>query len=142
MSEHKHSIMIIRNKEGEYLNYFDNRWNSYLFLNSKIYDYPEENTETKYIADKLNIAEKNIDISMIYEKIHTKYSESAKKNKEYHHYFYNVLIKQAPHFFTKKEFTINEIKYRWFSMKELQEDKRIQKVNSDIVEIVKELRGE
>lgn len=142
MSEHKHSIMIIRNKEGEYLNYFDNRWNSYLFLNSKIYDYPEENTETKYIADKLTIAEKIINISMIYEKIHTKYSESAKKNKEYHHYFYNVLIKPEPHFFTKKEFTINEIKYRWFSMKELQEDKRIQKVNSDIVEIVKELRGE
>ena len=33
---HKHSIIIIKNEENEYLQYFDKKWNSYLFLNSKM----------------------------------------------------------------------------------------------------------
>ena len=35
-TEHNHAIIIIKNEEGEYLQYFDNRWNSYLFLNLKM----------------------------------------------------------------------------------------------------------
>ena len=33
---HKHSIIIIKNEKNEYLQYFDKKWNSYLFLNSKM----------------------------------------------------------------------------------------------------------
>lgn len=31
----KHAIMVIKNNKNEYLQYFDNKWNSYLFLNCK-----------------------------------------------------------------------------------------------------------
>ena len=32
--EHVHSIILIK-KDGKYLNYFDDRWNMYLFPNIK-----------------------------------------------------------------------------------------------------------
>ena len=32
----KHAIIIIKNKENKYLQYYDERWQSYLFLNCKI----------------------------------------------------------------------------------------------------------
>ena len=35
-TEHNHAIIIIKNEEREYLQYYDNRWNSYLFLNLKM----------------------------------------------------------------------------------------------------------
>lgn len=31
----KHAIIVIKNNRHEYLRYFDNKWNSYLFLNCK-----------------------------------------------------------------------------------------------------------
>ena len=32
----KHSIIVIKNKKNEYLQYFDKKWNSYLFMNCKM----------------------------------------------------------------------------------------------------------
>ena len=31
----KHAIIIIKNAKGEYLQYYEDSWNSYLFLNCK-----------------------------------------------------------------------------------------------------------
>lgn len=36
MDKHMHAIIIIKNEKGEYLQYYDERWNSYLFLNCKL----------------------------------------------------------------------------------------------------------
>lgn len=33
-----HAIIIIKNENDEYLQCYDERWNSYLFLNCKLYD--------------------------------------------------------------------------------------------------------
>ena len=89
--ERKHAIIIIKNEKNKYLQYYDNRWESYLFPNCKI------NDKTDY--DKIK------------EEIFGKYG-----------------IK------------INDINYKmeWYSMEELLGDERIQMVNSDIVEYVKE----
>ena len=35
-------------------------------------------------------------------------------------------------------FTINNINFKWFSLKELESDERIQEVNGDIVKFIKE----
>ena len=67
------------------------------------------------------------------EKVHAKFSESDKIQKTYHHYFYECEI--------EREFENNAIKFKWYSMDELQKDERIQKVNSDIVECVKECKA-
>ena len=82
--ERKHAIIIIKNEKNKYLQYYDNRWESYLFPNCKIN----------------------------------------------HHYFYKCKI--------EKEFENRKIQFKWYSMEELLGDERIQMVNSDIVEYVKE----
>ena len=36
MDKHTHAIIIIKNNNGEYLQYFDTRWDSFLFPNCKL----------------------------------------------------------------------------------------------------------
>ena len=135
----KHAIIVIRNEKNEYLQYYENRWESNLFLNCKLGDENKEKFVKKEVCEKLNIIENEIDCKYIKDIIHTKYSESAKKDKEYHHYFYKVDIKGIPEYMRKKEFVINNIKYSWYSIEELESDERIQKVNSDIVGFIKDM---
>lgn len=124
----KHAIIVIKNDDNEYLQYYDDRWNSYLFLNCKLED-NDENIVKKYVSDILKVDVNKINCKYISDKIHTKFSESAKQEKEYHHYFYKVII--------NSEFNINN-NYKFFSYDELKNDKRIREVNSDIVEFIKE----
>lgn len=131
----KHAIIIIK-KTDEYLNYYDKRWNCYLFPNCKI----EENTNIKkYISDLLEIEETQINMNFIKKIKHRKFSETSKKEKEYSHYFYRVEIKNIKDKFKEKEFTIKKIKYKWFNTRDFEEDERIQKVNNDIIGFVKEM---
>lgn len=132
--ERKHAIIIIKNNKEEYLQYYDKRWNSYLFLNCKIDNEKDTNKIENEIIKKLGI--KSANILYKFDKIHTKFSESDKIEKEYHHYFYEIEIENFSDVMSKKEFELNEIKFKWYSYKELLEDKRIQETNSDIVEYI------
>ena len=64
-----------------------------------------------------------------------KFSESDKIVKEYVHYFYNVKINSK---LPNNTFNLNYIDYKWFSYSELMNNERIKKVNSDIIQFVKE----
>lgn len=132
-----HSIIIIKNEKKEYLQYYDKKWNCYLFLNSKMKN--KEDMESIYneIKEMLNIEKEDVEISFVSEKIHKKFSESDKIEKEYQHFFYKVNILKNNEKFSKKEFEYFNIKYKWFSFKEFENDERIQKVNSDIIQFVK-----
>ena len=138
MTEHKHTILIIKNKDNAYLQYYDFRWNSYLFFNTKVVDSLVGNDIKEKISQELHLSKDNIEVIFLFEKVHSKFSESAQKDKLYHHYFYQISLKEEPDFFKKKEFMIDEMKYKWFKMSELEKDPRIQKVNSDIVGFIKE----
>ena len=76
-----HSIIIIKNEKNEYLQYYDKKWNCYLFLNSKMEN--KENMESIYnkIKEMLNIENEDVEISFVGEKIHKKFSESDKIEK-------------------------------------------------------------
>ena len=149
---HKHSIIIIKNEENdygcrsgkcmgneenEYLQYFDKKWNSYLFLNSKMNNKNDVESIYNKLKQMLEIEKEDISISFIGEKTHKKFSESAKIEKEYQHYFYKVKLLKNKEKFNQKEFECFDIKYKWFSFEEFQKDERIQKVNSDIIQFVK-----
>ncbi len=136
--ERRHAIIIIKNDKEEYLQYFDKRWNSYLFLNCKIDNERDTKKIKNEIEQKLNI--NNIEISYKFDKIHTKFSESDKIEKEYHHYFYEAKIKDFSDIIFNKEFEINDIKFKWYSYNEFLKDKRIQEINFDIVEFIKEIK--
>ena len=131
----KHAIIVIKNDRNEYLQYFDEKWNSYLFLNCKLEENFNEEIIKKYVSEKLKINEEDIKSEYIGKKTHTKFSESAKINKEYEHYFFKVNTKL---YNDDTYFYIDNIKYGWYSYNELENDKRIQEVNSDIVGFIKE----
>ena len=130
----KHAIIIVRNIRGEYLQCYENSWNSYLFLNCKC----ENNKDIAKISDtvleKLGI--KPLEIDYLFTKIHSKYSVKHEKMREYEHYFYLVDI--GTEFIDKKEFMINNTKFKWFSMEKLENDPEIMQINGDIISFVKE----
>ena len=135
----KHAIIVIKNSRDEYLQYFDKIWNSYLFLNCKL----ETNflDEVIYhVSQQLDIDIKNIEAKYIGDKIHTKFSEKSKIDKQYHHYFYEIKVNSFPEYLNNKEFVFNGKQYYWYSMNELEKDERIQKVNSDVINYVKEFK--
>ena len=127
--ERKHAIIIIKNEKNEYLQYYDKRWESYLFPNCKIEEAMNYNKIKENIAKMYGIKIESINYKM--DKIHTKFSESDKIEKTYHHYFYECEI--------ENNLKNSDVQFKWFSMEGLLEDERIKKVNSDIVGYVKEL---
>ncbi len=135
--ERRHAIIVIKNKNKEYLQYFDKEWNSYLFLNCKV----EDENDTKKIEDEIinKLEVTKFDIIYKFDKIHTKYSQRDKIEKEYHHYFYEVVIDELNKEMCNKEFMLNGIKFKWYKYDELLQDKRIQEVNSDIVGYIKSI---
>ena len=130
-----HSIIVIKNEKGQYLQYFDKKWNSYLFLNCKLPNGDDSNAVKNKVTDALDIEQQLIKVSLVGCKKHKKFSESAKVEKEYTHYFYNVNINTK---LNENEFEINGINYKWFCYSDLMNDERIQKVNRDIIQFVKE----
>ena len=131
----KHAILVIKNYNNEYLQYYDKRWDSYLFLNCKMEN--NNNIIKEYISNTLNISK--IKQKYITTKIHTKYSVSHKKYKKYTHLFYTIDI-PITDTLTNGEFIINNIKFKWFSKEELNTDTRIQQVNNDIINYIYELK--
>lgn len=131
----KHAIIVIKNTNNEYLQYYDNRWKSNLFLNCKLDDNYNDETVKRYIANELG--KKDVKCEFVDKIIHTKLSVPNNQNKEYQHYFYKVTIDLDD--MNDKEFDKNGIEYKWFTYDELLNDQRIQEVNSDIVEYIEEL---
>lgn len=132
--ERRHAIIIIKNKDGQYLQIFQDTWSSYLFLNCKIEDENDIYSINRCIKETLDA--EPISIEYKFDKIHTKFSEKDKINKEYHHYFFIIDIDLAS---SLGEFEKNGNHFRWFSYEELLNDKRIQQVNGDIVGFIKDI---
>lgn len=135
----KHSIIVIKNEKNEYLQYFDKKWDSYLFMNCKMKDKDDVDSIYNELKQSLGLNKEDANLSFVDERVHRKFSESAKIEKEYQHYFYKVELLKALDEFNKKEFENSNKKYKWFLFEELTKDERIQKVNSDIVEYVRQL---
>lgn len=139
MLEHTHAIIIIENNKNEFLQYFDERWNSYLFPNCKLIDKHHTHSIKNYLLQNLNVKCETENIMYVMDKVHEKYSESANKIKQYHHFFYRIEKKGLLNEVLSKDFTINNVKFTWLSFDELQNNERIQKVNKDIVDLIKQI---
>ena len=133
----KHAIIIIKNNNNEYLQCYESRWKSYLFLNCKVKEEKDLEPVKTCIKEKLGVEPQNI--TYLFNKIHSKYSVKHQKMREYEHYFYLVDI-DTKALEAKKEFELNDNKFKWFRMEELENDSRIQEVNSDIVKFIKEAK--
>ena len=135
----KHAIIVIKNEKNEYLQYFDEKWNSYLFINCKMENRDDVSSIDRELKQSLGISKEDINLFFTGERIHRKFSQSAKIEKEYQHYFYKIELLKPIKQFKQKEFEHLDKKYKWFSFNELTKDERIQEVNSDIVGYIREL---
>jgi len=139
MNNHKHAIIILKNKNNELLQYYDNDWKSLLFLNCKLTQDDFKQQVIDYIASTLSINAKDINCKLKTNKVHKKFSVTAQKDKIYNHYFFEITINNRYEFMTQKEFNSNNINYSWHSIKDLEKDLNVQNVNADIVTFVKEI---
>ena len=139
---HNHSIVIIKDSFDKFPNRFlvyeDKRWNCDFFLNYK--ENPNnENFIKEHISRELKIDMDDIELTFIAQKIHDKYSETAKENKVYSHKFYRADIKSFPEYMKADSFECDGRSYHWRSLAELELDDNVQKKNFDILNFVKEL---
>ena len=139
MKNNKHAIIIIKNNEGKYLQYFDERWNSLLFLNCKLTSDNHFEEIKNNLKEKYGILCEEIDIDFVEDKIHSKFSESDQIMKEYHHYFYVAQNITSLDEINNNEI-INNIRFAWLSMEELENNERVRQVNNDIVNFIKEIK--
>ena len=138
MNISRHSIIIIQNKKNEYLQYYDKKWESYLFLNCKLPNGKDSNAIVNKVSKSLGVKKELVEATYCDYKKHKKFSQREKKEKEYIHYFYKVNLLNE---LETDEFEINGINYKWLSYEELLQDKRIKETNNDIVQFVKEING-
>lgn len=131
----KHAIIIIKNKKDEYLQYYEESWQSYLFLNCKVKE--EKDLEPVKICIEEKLGEEVKNITYLFNKIHSKYSVKHQKMQEYEHYFYLIEI-DTKTLEVQNEFVINNTKFKWFGMAELEKNPEIMQINGDIIEFVKE----
>ena len=139
MLEHTHAIIIIKNDKNEYLQYYDERWSCFLFPNCKLINNYHVLTIKNYLLKQLNLNCATENIIYVMDKVHEKFSESANKIKQYHHYFFIVKEINFINNNSSKNFQLNNLNFSWLSLAELENNDRIQKVNKDIVEFIKQI---
>lgn len=125
----KHAIIVIKNKDNQYLQYYDKRWNSKLFPNCKLDDVDHLTTVTNKVHDILGVSPMSITVRRVGIKTHKKFSESDKMEKEYTHEFYVVSIEE--------EYNLPE-DYCFMTYDDMLNDRRIMECNSDIISFIKE----
>lgn len=130
---HEFSLIAVKNPMGKYLQKYDYRWNCWLFPYIKTAENNKENVD-EYISELFHLS---IDTSYIAQAKHCKYSESDNVYKIYNHKRYGVLLTHTPEIMLQDEFYMEDVKYRWMSIKELEQDENVMKKNADVIAFIK-----
>lgn len=136
--------MIIQNKDNnKILTTYDKRWDMWLFPYKKgtssgegtKSDNDELQVTVKYLSETFHIDEIRVHCNLSLTQCTRKHSESDKLFKVYYHRFFKVSVEGLPT--DKDEFEIDGIRYRWWSMQDLEIDPKTRLNNSEIVATVK-----
>lgn len=138
MQNHKHAIIVIKNKKNELLQYFDEKWNCLLFPNLKLSNESQKEQIIDYLSKQLNISQNQIQLKLKANKVHEKFSVSAQKNKVYNHFIYEIKIKNLPAEMTANQFEYGGNKYSWHTIENLENDENVKNTNQDILDFVKD----
>lgn len=131
--EHNFSLVIIKNKNGEFLLSYNKRWHCFLFPFTKIQNSENNYSVIKFAKEILNISNPKI-LNNISTDI-SKFSESNKMTKSYKHTFYQLEYNVLD-FPKKKKFRYNGVKYQWFSIEKMKETKSIMLKNKETVSFI------
>ena len=141
--EHPFSIVAIKDTfekyPNKYLLYYDNRWNCWFFFNFRTDADSKQNEANirKGLSSKLKVDTDQIALDYKTEDIHHKFSVSDGEDKYYHHTLYSCELKSFSDELKQEKFTIDDVKYAWMTIDEMEKDPSIKKHNLDVVEFVK-----
>lgn len=139
---HKFSIVAIKDSYHDFANkfllYYDNVWQCWFFFSFHTSEHQNEENIVQRISNKLKIDCKYIKVCYISDRYQPKFSKKDMKNKLYQHSLYQGIISQFPDIMKQDEFEIEGTKYKWWTIDEMESDKDIMDMNSDVVSFVKE----
>lgn len=130
---HEFSLLAITNSEGKYLQVYDERWKCWLFPYYRTEPHNKESVD-KHASELLKI---NISTSYVADTTHCKYSESDKVYKRYRHILYSHLISDIPESMSENVFELDNKKYSWKTIGELESDSNTMAKNDDVIAFVK-----
>ena len=130
---HEFSLLAVVNSNGEYLQKWDNRWETWLFPYVRSTDNNKTDVDS-YASELLDeiVESKYVDCAK-----HCKYSVSDNVYKIYNHKLYKLLLENIPENMREQTFEIDGIKYKWMSIEEIEHDEKIMEVNEEVVAFVK-----
>ncbi len=130
---HDFSLLAIKNSEGKYLQKYDDEWKCWLF------PYIRSNDKNKENVDDFasNLLHKEISTTYIAHAKHCKYSVRDDVYKIYNHKLYQVLFDEIPENIVNNSLIFDGIKYRWMSIKEMEDNENIMQKNEEVVAFVK-----
>lgn len=144
--KHNFSIIAIKDGQNRFLLSKNKRWKSCkLFISNKLPDKVEIDKCTvniaKVLADTFDIPESTIHITSKQNFDSKKYSESDKTTKYYSFYIFIVQIDNLPDQFRKSSFKHKNKKYYWMTFDEMLSNRKIKKMNLDVVDQVRTLNN-
>lgn len=135
---HRFSLIAIRDSFNKYPNKFllryDEKWDCYLLPYFRTLE-----TTDNIIQGLEGMLKVSIDASSLTFKsrdTYLKYSPADERNKQYCHSFFYLSHLQFQKIHKQKEFTIEDNKFKWFTLDEMRNDKNIMSKNEDVVDIL------
>ena len=112
---------------------YDERWKCWLFPYYRTEDPNKENID-KHTSELLKM---NVTTTYVTYAPHCKYSESDKVYKRYKHTLYSFLLNDVPEYMRGTVFELENKKYSWKYIEELETDSNVMDKNDDIIAFVK-----
>ena len=141
--ERRFSIILLRDTSGlfpaSYLLRYDRLWKCWLFPYVRTSSDNDRQSVSDYIKSVFKIQDLNI--KQVTEQDFTKHSVSANMQKTYRHTFYLAEFDSAKTPANRKSFSVCGDKYRWFTVSQMKDSKRIAERNSDVIRYVEETFG-
>ena len=136
--QHRFSLIIIKDGYNQYSNKFllryDDRWNCWLLPYYKTADKDNEIVTINRLKNDLHLSSE-IELIKSRVDITTKFSYSANRNKTYEHTYYEAKL-SCSDTMKEKEFIIDSVKYKWFSIDDMRKDADIIKKNADALAVL------
>lgn len=129
-------LIAIKNKDHQYLLYYDKDWECEFFPHYPMQDYDNEDYIKENLSKDLNIDKKMIHVASNRGGTqHVKYNPVAKEYRLYNYTLYNVIIDDMPQFM-KTDFEYNGKKYYWKTIAQMRADDMMGIKNIDIIDYV------
>lgn len=132
-TSHAFLLLAIKNTSGQYLQKYDDRWESWLFPYIRSTEDNKDNVD-RCVSRLLGV---EVETKYVTCAKHCKYSVSDEVYKIYSHKLYKCLLESIPKNMVNETFEIDGNKYRWMSVQEMESDERIMEINDDVVAFVK-----